>query len=222
MTTPTTLKANGTPTVPLTPLDETLRDAHEKTFTYPDRTDEHSTFCDCPPDPEIPLQVDIRLLSLQEILQHPVEVARQVTLIDHERLWCITREELMQRAGLYPRTHSEPGASSGSIASRSSSSIQSTIGDGGIERLAYRFNQVGNWVVHCVLQYTQEEDRGWVIQQFITTAQHCIYYRNYSSTMAIVVAGLCSPPIRRLKRTWEVCNRNAWNAINPCLYYFLF
>ena len=201
MNTPTTVKANGTPTALLTPHVDPSLHKHEKSFQYPE-VNEQPTFCDCPPDPEIPLHIDVHLLSLQEILLHPLEVARQVTLIDHERLCYISKEELMHRAGIYPRNILDPTPSTHSIISQSTASVQST--SEGIERLAHRFNQLGNWIVHSVLQYTQEEDRGWVIQQFITTARYCLQYRNYSSTMAIVVGGLCSPPIRRLKRTWEV------------------
>lgn len=202
-TTPTTIVANGTPATPLTDLGK----SQEHSFMYPDGaqpTEEQPTFCDCPPDPEISLHIDVQLLSLHEILQHPIELARQVTLIDHERLCCITREEVMQRAGLYPRTSGESHPPS--LVSQSNSSMGSSGGEetNKIERLAFRFNQLGNWVVHCILQYSQEEDRGWMIQQFILTAQYCMQLRNYCSTMAVIMTGLCSPPIRRLKRTWEV------------------
>ena len=87
---------------------------------------------------------------------------------------------------------------------RLSSEQQSNEGEPGVERLAYQFNQVANWVAHCVLQYHSPEDRAWSIVQFIEMAQYCLQYRNYSSMMAIVVAGLLSPYIRRLKKTWMV------------------
>ena len=34
--------------------------------------------------------------------------------------------------------------------------------------------------------------------------QHCFELRNYSAVMAIVVTGLGSPSVRRLKLSWEV------------------
>ena len=231
LTTPTTIKAIGTPN-PLTPINDGGVIVHRNTsennksyFPYPEVIVEHHhhhqtphpLFCDCPPDPEIPLHIDIRLLSLQEILMHPVEVARQVTLIDHEKLCAITREELLQRAGLYPRSliesMSATTSSSHNLVSPSLSSMQSgNSSESGIELLAQRFNQLCNWTVHSVLQYSQEEDRGWVIQQFITTAKSCLEYKNYSSTMAIIL-GLCSPSIRRLKQTWQVCAIVKWILI---------
>ena len=108
---------------------------------------------------------------------------------------------------LFPQSLREtvnPTPSTHNLVSSSLSSMQSGCGqEAGIEQLAQRFNQLCNWTVHSILQYSQEEDRGWVIQQFITTAQSCLEYRNYSSTMAIIL-GLHSPSIRRLKQTWQV------------------
>ena len=208
LNTPTTVKANGTPLVPITPLETSIQQPQEGLFVFPvgvQFTEDHPVFCDCPPDPEIPLRIDVRLLSLQEILRHPIEVARQVTLIEHERLYSISREELMQRAGLLPKPKTAVISSSPSPAHCQKNTILATSSEevGGIKRLAGTFNQLSKWVVHSILQYTQEEDRGWVIQQFIITAHHCLTYRNFSSTMAIV-SGVTAPPIKRLERTWEV------------------
>ncbi len=186
--TPSTIIANGTPLAPVTPAIQPVNEL----FTFPigaQPTDDHPIFCDCPPDPEISLNTDIALLSLTEILHHPIEVARQVTLIEHDRLCALSREELMKRAGLLPKSKSDSDHSPE---------------EDGIKRLADTFNQLSKWVIHSILQYTEREDRGWVIQQFIVTAHHCLMYRNFSSTWAII-AGLNSHPIRRLERTWEVC-----------------
>ena len=117
-----------------------------------------------------------------------MELARQLTLLDHSKFGSITRGELLLRVNLVPRLSSE----------------QSPPLETGVEKLAYQFNQVANWVARCVLQYNSPEDRAWAVVQFIEMAQYCLEYRNYSSMMAIVVAGLLSPYIRRLKRTWMV------------------
>lgn len=91
--------------------------------------------------------------------------------------------------------------------------------------------QVGNWVAHSILQFDYLEERAEVIQQFIAIAkvynsspcfhvtpsslppslspsthpllQHCFDFGNYSSVMAIVVAGLGSAPVRRLHSSWS-------------------
>ena len=64
------------------------------------------------------------------------------------------------------------------------------------------YTQVGNWVTHSILQFEYLEERAEVIQQFIAIAKHCYDLGNYSSIMAIVVAGLGSAPIRRLHSSW--------------------
>lgn len=206
--TPTTIRDNVTPATPITPATVHVQEVEEhQLFTFPvgaQPTEDHPIFCDCPPDPEIPLKIDVRLLSLQEILRHPIEVARQVTLIEHDKLCSIQRRELLLRAGLIPKSKPEPHSQSPSVSS--SHSDNGNGGGGGvgtIKQLADTFNQLSKWVIHSILQYSQEVDRGWVIQQFIVTAHHCLMYRNFSSTLAIV-SGLNSHPIRRLERTWEV------------------
>lgn len=75
-------------------------------------------------------------------------------------------------------------------------------------------------MANCILQYEFVEDRSEAIEHLITVAevntlasriicvvdvlylQHCLEMRNYSSMMAIVVAGLGSAPIRRLHQSW--------------------
>lgn len=72
-----------------------------------------------------------------------------------------------------------------------------------IDKLAYRCNQVGNWVANTILQYEVLEERVEAVQRFIIIAKHCLDCHNYSSVMAIIFAGLGCTPIRRLNRTWE-------------------
>ncbi|KAL5502459.1 hypothetical protein EMCRGX_G009237 [Ephydatia muelleri] len=63
--------------------------------------------------------------------------------------------------------------------------------------------EVGNWVVHCILQHRELDERVTAVHQFILIAKQCLEFNNYSSVMAVVVAGLGSAPIRRLHKTWE-------------------
>lgn len=181
------------------------QDSHELSPQHTTANDECPTeFCNCPPDPEFPLGIDVQLLSLSEILEHPMEIARQLTLLEHTKFGVITREELLQRVNLLPQPSSDLPSATQSLTSASSSSVSSSPAEAGVEKLAYQFNQVANWVAHSVLQYHTPEDRAWAVVQFIEMADHCLKYRNYSSMMAIVVAGLLSPYIRRLKKTWTV------------------
>eukprot|EP00731_Ephydatia_muelleri_P015580 Em0009g4a len=52
-------------------------------------------------------------------------------------------------------------------------------------------------------QHRELDERVTAVHHFILIAKQCLEFNNYSSVMAVVVAGLGSAPIRRLHKTWE-------------------
>ncbi|KAL5502445.1 hypothetical protein EMCRGX_G009220 [Ephydatia muelleri] len=161
-------------------------------------------FCNCPPDPALPRTMDLQNLKLKEVLKCTEEVARQMTLIDHAQLCKISALELLQKVNMVPRPQSQRNSKMSSQSLQSSLSLSSLEqSETAIEKLAFRFNQVGNWVAHCILQHRELDERVTAIHQFILIAKQCLEFNNYSSVMAVVVAGLGSAPIRRLHKTWE-------------------
>jgi len=102
-------------------------------------------FCDCPPDPEIPRGINLRDLSISDLLKCPMEVARQMTLIAHKRLCLISSVELLHKVNLIPkpssfqhRSHTSPQSTHPSLPSLSPHKQPQTA----VEKLAFRFNQV--------------------------------------------------------------------------------
>ncbi|KAL5502442.1 hypothetical protein EMCRGX_G009216 [Ephydatia muelleri] len=161
-------------------------------------------FCNCPPDPALPRTMDLQNLKLKEVLKCTEEVARQMTLIDHAQLCKISALELLQKVNMVPRPQSQRNSKMSGQSLQSSLSLSSLEqSETAIEKLAFRFNQVGNWVAHCILQHRELDERVTAIHQFILIAKQCLEFNNYSSVMAVVVAGLGSAPIRRLHKTWE-------------------
>lgn len=92
-----------------------------------------------------------------------------------------------------------------------------------VEKFAHRFNQVSacktrtelsvqkafflqlsNWVIESILNQESREQRVAILSQMIQVARQCLHYRNYNAVVAMVVAGLGSSVIRRLKKTWAV------------------
>eukprot|EP00048_Salpingoeca_helianthica_P004356 m.76061 g.76061 ORF g.76061 m.76061 type:complete len:1432 (+) comp13158_c0_seq2:20-4315(+) len=65
-----------------------------------------------------------------------------------------------------------------------------------------RFNQVCDWVASEVCRQPLLRQRVRVVTQFIALARHCHDHRNFNSMFAII-SGLGSPPVARLKQTWE-------------------
>ncbi|KAL5501990.1 hypothetical protein EMCRGX_G008675 [Ephydatia muelleri] len=161
-------------------------------------------FCNCPPDPALPRTVDLQNLKLKEVLKCTEEVARQMTLIDHAQLCKISALELLQKVNMVPRPQSQRNSKMSGQNLQSSLSLSSLEqSETAIEKLAFRFNQVGNWVAHCILQHRELDERVTAIHQFILIAKQRLEFNNYSSVMAVVVAGLGSAPVRQLHKTWE-------------------
>ncbi|KAL5502434.1 hypothetical protein EMCRGX_G009205 [Ephydatia muelleri] len=161
-------------------------------------------FCNCPPDPALPRTMDLQNLKLKDALKCTEEVVRQMTLIDHAQLCKISALELLQKVNMVPRPQSQRNSKMSGQSLESSLSLSSLEqSENAIEKLAFRFNQVGTWVAHCILQHRELDERVTAIHQFILIAKQCLEFNNYSSIMAVVVAGLGSAPIRRLHKTWE-------------------
>ena len=55
-----------------------------------------------------------------------------------------------------------------------------------------------------ILDEETREERVVMLSKMIQVARQCLHYRNYNAMVAMVVAGLGSSPIRRLKKTWQV------------------
>ncbi|KAG8968746.1 hypothetical protein FRC03_006201 [Tulasnella sp. 419] len=131
-----------------------------------------------PPPPSIPPR-NPRRIKLLEV--EPLEMARQLTIMENRLYNKIRPIEFLQRA-------KEQGSEDDSIKTIISTS-----------------NRLASWVADSVLKKEDPKKRALVLKNFILVADRCRYLQNFS-TMAALIAGLNSPPIRRLKRTWEQVN----------------
>ncbi|KAK3697424.1 hypothetical protein QZH41_019237, partial [Actinostola sp. cb2023] len=142
--------------------------------------------CHCPPDALLP-GFDRRNFIAYELLQHPKELARQITIIDHEYFCAVTADDIQKKVamgtGKKRQVDQEPRLL--------------------VERVADRFNQLSTWVVASILTEESPEKRAEMFVNFIETAKQCLEFRNFNAVMAIVAAALGSAPIRRLSRTTE-------------------
>lgn len=76
-------------------------------------------------------------------------------------------------------------------------------GSSNITKFITSANNLTNYVSHAIVKQIEVKKRARLIQYFITVAQYCREFNNFSSMTAIVSA-LCSSPIYRLKRTWPL------------------
>ena len=92
--------------------------------------------------------------------------------------------------------------------------------------------QIADWVADSILNKEDSRRRATCIKQFINIAdvscqytthlapfftllQRCRSLHNYS-TMVAITSGLNTPPIRRLKRTWELVNARFMSQLGAC------
>ncbi|KAH7336924.1 ras guanine nucleotide exchange factor domain-containing protein, partial [Rhizoctonia solani] len=115
----------------------------------------------------------LKLLDIE-----PLELARQLTLLESKQYNAIKPIECLARA------RDEPAENDS------------------IKTIITTTNKIASWVAASVLDKDEPRRRGNTIKHFIHVAEKCRSLHNYSS-MAALIAGLNSPPIRRLKRTWD-------------------
>ncbi|KAK4057256.1 cell division cycle- protein [Microbotryomycetes sp. JL221] len=129
-----------------------------------------------PPQPIVSRSLrKIKLLDLD-----PLEIARQISIMDGKLFGKITPQECLGKA--WPR---EFGSDSPNISAMIDMS-----------------NAVTRWVTETILAQEEVKKRATIIRHFILIAERCLALNNFS-TLIHIIAGLNSTPIHRLRRTWE-------------------
>ncbi|KAJ6585715.1 ras guanine nucleotide exchange factor domain-containing protein [Mycena capillaripes] len=134
-----------------------------------------------PPPPLMPKSnKKLRLLDIE-----PLELARQLTIMESQLYQRIRPMECLQRA----REHRQ------------------------------RTENIDNITVivqtKSVLSSEDSRQRAGIIKHLISVAERCRALNNFS-TMAAITAGLNSPPINRLKRTWGRVNQRYMAQLAAC------
>eukprot|EP00007_Cunea_sp_BSH-02190019_P003555 CAMPEP_0174230756 /NCGR_PEP_ID=MMETSP0417-20130205/1444_1 /TAXON_ID=242541 /ORGANISM="Mayorella sp, Strain BSH-02190019" /LENGTH=1080 /DNA_ID=CAMNT_0015308515 /DNA_START=106 /DNA_END=3348 /DNA_ORIENTATION=+ len=119
--------------------------------------------------------------SLTFIDLHPLEIARQLTLIDHEMYRAITAPELFRCAW-----------NKKDKMNRAPSVIEMT----------ERFNRLSFWVASEIVSTKNSALRLEVLLRFIKLAEYFVQLNNFHSSM-ILYAALNMTPVQRLKSTWK-------------------
>ncbi|KAK7682391.1 hypothetical protein QCA50_014596 [Cerrena zonata] len=143
-----------------------------------------------PPPPPI-LPKSSKKLKLLDI--DPTELGRQLTLMEATLYKRIRPMECLMRS-----RESKPGKLQDNITS--------------IIQLS---NRIANWVADSILEREDSRKRAIIVKHFINVADRCRGLQNYS-TMVAIISGLNTPPIRRLKRTWEQVNAKLMTQLSNC------
>ncbi|KAF7346127.1 hypothetical protein MSAN_01839400 [Mycena sanguinolenta] len=134
-----------------------------------------------PPPPKL------KLLDIE-----PLELARQLTIMESQLYQRIRPMECLQRAR-----------------------EQRTENIDNITVVIQTSNKIALWVAESILSKEDSRRRAGVVKHLISVADRCRALNNFS-TMAAITAGLNTPPIRRLKRTWEQVNQRYMALFGAC------
>lgn len=182
-----------------------------------------NTTLQAPPPPITPKNSKkLKLLDIDSL-----ELARQLTILESQLYQKIRPMECLQRSREQKTDHNDNIAA----VIQTSNRVLSFYNHCSI-LLTYFYLQIANWVAESVLSREDSRRRAAVVKQFISVAdvsflsiywafpnwpvfQRCRGLHNYSSMVAII-SGLNSPPIRRLKRTWEQVNAKFMTQLGAC------
>ncbi|KAJ7644278.1 ras guanine nucleotide exchange factor domain-containing protein [Roridomyces roridus] len=141
-----------------------------------------------PPPPIVPkTNKKLKLLDIE-----PLELARQLTMMESQLYQRIRPMECLQRAR-----------------------EQRTENVDNITVVIQTSNKLAGWVADCILSKEDSRRRAAAMKHLISVADRCRLMNNFS-TMSAITAGLNTPPIRRLKRTWEQVNARYMAQFHAC------
>ena len=76
-----------------------------------------------------------------------------------------------------------------------------------IVSMTARFNDLAGWVANQILHSPTPNSRIQQIMYFINVAKYCLDYGDFNG-LFVIIGGLKSTPVLRLKRTWAVFYNN--------------
>lgn len=157
----------------------------------------NTVFPRSPPDAH---QVDVKQLSgcdslLTFLVFNTEEVARQLTLIEHEWFTKITPTEFLGQS--WTKKDKQTKAPN-------------------ILGMIQRFNGVSMWVTGTIVQIEKLKDRAEALGRLIDIAVHLKALNNFNGIME-VLAGLRSSSVHRLKKTWALLHKDKLKAFEELL-----
>ncbi|KAL6600732.1 ras GEF [Neocallimastix californiae] len=82
-----------------------------------------------------------------------------------------------------------------------------------IDLMTKRSNLIRNWVAMEICSVQNIKTRKYLIRKFIEIAKYSREFNNFHSAL-FIVSGLLSPPVQRLKQTWELINNKEITTLN--------
>lgn len=165
---------------------ETNNTAKEKPFKDKDSL----YFCNSTlttPEAEYPKPIRPKTATFSFLELHPLEVARQLTLIEFKIFEKINTSELSHQ--VWNKKNAKEIAPN-------------------VTALIERCNEIAYWVATEIVMTPNMKQRVSVLTRFIAIAEICYEFRNWNTLMELMV-GLNLGCITRLKKTWEALPKHA-------------
>jgi len=158
---------------------QSLKTALKKKVFPSDPTDNESLLKDAPV-PILPSLFNGEHFDFIDI--DPLEIVRQLCIIDYEKFQKIPPKEFLnQKWNKEGKEKEAPG----------------------IVSVTKRFNKMSFWVTTLIVKVASLKTRAAMLKRFIEIADNCLKLNNFASAVT-VLSGLESSSVHRLKKTWEL------------------
>lgn len=127
-------------------------------------------------------------LSLEQV--KPLELARQMALLDYRLFRAIHATELLQQSWTRPDSKYQ----------RSPHVLE----------MIAQFNRVGHWAISEVITKVDPERRTKTLMRLIKVASECLHLGNLNGAMALF-SSLKNSNVSRLRKTWSSMSSSAWD-----------
>eukprot|EP00761_Pharyngomonas_kirbyi_P009972 gb/GECH01009990.1/.p1 GENE.gb/GECH01009990.1/~~gb/GECH01009990.1/.p1 ORF type:complete len:854 (+),score=250.42 gb/GECH01009990.1/:1-2562(+) len=168
-------------------LGKLMKKSLEKKLAGKDR-DAEFVFRPLPPDPIVPKGIFTSKLDIFDIDE--LEIARQLTIVEHDLFREIQPSELLNQAWNKPKIrHRSPH----------------------VYQMIQRFNKVSEWVSTQIVTPRYIRERKARMLKFIKIAEHALQLNNFNTLLAIG-SGIQNAAVHRLRHTKEAVGQKTMDA----------
>lgn len=114
---------------------------------------------------------------------NPLELARQLTIMESKIFCCILPEELVGQSDLFKKAGHQSAVH--------------------VKQMSALTTQITGWIAECILDEADVKKRAQLVKYFIKLGDRCLALNNFNALFAIQSA-LNASTIGRLRRTWDI------------------
>ncbi|ORX43597.1 ras GEF [Piromyces finnis] len=141
-------------------------------------------------------------------------IAKYLCVVDQEFFSVVTWHDIASKlSNSYKNEAYKILTPSAKLKSKREIEEDSKFDENPIDLMTKRSNLIRNWVAMEICSCQNIKTRKYLIRKFIEIAKYCRELNNFHSAL-FIVSGLLSPPVQRLKQTWELINNKEMASLN--------